>query len=78
MSQTVLARELGIARTYLSQIENDKVRPGLSLLKSISHRFCIPVALLLIDGAEPSNEIQLELRKLLGDLLTARLALKEG
>jgi transcriptional regulator with XRE-family HTH domain len=78
VSQTTLAEELGVARTYLSQVENNKVEPGLTLLKSVSQQFDIPLSLLVISHCNENQEIFVELRRLLGELLSARLVLKRG
>ncbi|MCK5127882.1 MAG: helix-turn-helix transcriptional regulator [candidate division Zixibacteria bacterium] len=75
ISQTALAEELGVARTYLSQIENNKVQPGLQLLRNISRRFDLPLSLLVIDPIDEDKEIFLELQNLLGNVLSARLKL---
>ncbi len=74
----MLAEELGVARTYLSQIENNKIEPGMNLLKSVSRQFDIPLSLLVISHSTENQEIFVELRKLLADLLSAKLALKRG
>ena len=76
VSQTELAVQLGIARTYLSQVENNRVEPGMPFLKSVSRRFSVPVSLLVIEHTEQDGEIISELQRLLGHLLSARLALK--
>jgi transcriptional regulator with XRE-family HTH domain len=78
ISQTALAMELGIARTYLSQVENGKVEPGLPLLRAISRRFEIPISLLVIEDTDENPDIIRELQKLLGNLLSARIALKRN
>ena len=77
ISQTGLAADLGFARTYLSQVENNKVEPGLSFLKAVSRRFGIPLSLLVINHSEQDQEVFLVLQKLLGNLLSARLVLTE-
>jgi transcriptional regulator with XRE-family HTH domain len=74
VSQTALAVELGVARTYLSQIENNKVQPGMTFLRAVSKKFGVPVSLLLIDKDDPDQEIFRELQKLLGAVLSVRMA----
>jgi transcriptional regulator with XRE-family HTH domain len=76
LSQTTLASELGVARTYLSRIENDKIEPGLSFLKAVSRRFNVPLSLLFIGYSKDNKEIFGELQKLLGHVLSAQIALK--
>lgn len=76
MSQTALAQELCIARTYLSQVENNRVEPGMQLLRAVSEKFQVPLPLLVIDEQCAGQEIFAELRKLLSDVLSARIALR--
>ena len=76
LSQTKLALELNIARTYLSQIENNKAEPGFQLLKKISHKFKIPLSLLVVSHTEENNELVDTLEKLVIDVLSARLAIR--
>jgi len=76
LSQTDLAKDLGIARTYLSQIENEKVEPGLTFLKAVSKKFSIPLSLLVLEDSDENHEIFGELQNLLGRLLSARIAIR--
>jgi transcriptional regulator with XRE-family HTH domain len=78
ISQTALASELGIARTYLSQIENNKVGPGLPLLRLLSTKFEIPISLLMIDDDGRNPDIFRELHNLLGELISARIMIRRG
>jgi len=75
VSQTSLAADLGVARTYLSQVENNKVKPGLGLLKAASEKFAIPLSLLVIDYSNEEGEIFQELQRLLCAVLSSRIAL---
>lgn len=47
-SQTVLAGELGISNSYLSEIETGVKKPGLDILEKYSIVFNIPVSSLLL------------------------------
>lgn len=71
--QGSLASQLGISRTYLSQLENERKRPGLNLLKEVSNFFQIPLALLLIEQEGIDSEIFKDLRKILSDVLIAKI-----
>lgn len=73
VSQTSLASELGVARSYLSQIENNRVEPGLNLLKAISDKFGIHLSLLVLGQTKEDGEIYQELRRLLDIVLSARI-----
>jgi len=73
LSQTELARRLGVTRAYLSQVENSKKQPGLPLLRDVSRVFQIPMALLVVDEGEGAEFN--EMREILGSLLSARLSL---
>ena len=48
----------------------------MPFLKTVSRRFDMPLSLLVIAHADEGGEIFLELQRLLGNLLAARLALK--
>ena len=49
LSQTGLAGELHVSRSYLSQLEKGRRQPCLNFLKGVSKFFNIPTALLLVD-----------------------------
>ena len=78
LSQSHLASELGIARTYLSSVENNKVTPSLNLLRAVSKRFAIPISLLVIEDYNKDDEISGEIRKLLSAFLSARFILDKS
>lgn len=46
-SLTKTAKELGVSKSYLSEIENNIKIPSLEMLKKISDHFDIPVSYLL-------------------------------
>ncbi len=73
LSQTGLAETLHISRTYLSQVEKGRRQPSLNFLKDVSKLFKIPTALLLIDGDGNDSEVAGELRKILNDVITAKI-----
>ena len=77
MSQEELSGILGVTRTYLSMIENDKKKASLSFLRDVASFFHIPIALLL--GWEGNSRVDdvlsQEIKKLFTDLLRVRLAL---
>ena len=72
-SQTDLALELGIARTYLSQVESGKIRPGLGFLTTVSKKFRIPLPLLVLDPNTGDHKIFAELRTILEAILAERI-----
>lgn len=53
--QGVLAKELGITQTYLSQIERDKKEPNLSLLKKIAASLGIPLPIIFFFALEADD-----------------------
>lgn len=62
--QAALARELGLSRSYLSEIESGKKEPSLDLLYRYSEYFHIPVSSLLLfseslDDPRPSDKLRL-------------------
>jgi len=75
-SQTDFARELGVTRSYLSQVENDRKQPSLELLRLTSKRLGVPLVLLLADQETDAatNQVLGELRRILSDILAARVA----
>ena len=76
IGQGQLATKLCVSRSYLCQVEKGRKNPGLELLKNFSRVFDVPLPLLLLPDEESSesNEILLELRKLLTELIAARTA----
>ena len=77
LSQEDLAGKLGVTRTYLSMVENDKKRASLGFLRDVASFFQIPVALLVAweEPSEPDDALLREIKVLFTDLLRARLAL---
>lgn len=75
LSQTELARQLNISRSYLSQVENGRKEPGLLLLKKLGRILRVPTALLVgDDDSEADSNVMSELRKILSDLLAVRIS----
>ncbi len=72
-SQLTLAERLGVSRAYLSQVENNRKQPSLLFLKEVSKTFGVPLALLVIGENDLDSEVYNELRKILGDILSAKL-----
>jgi transcriptional regulator with XRE-family HTH domain len=74
LPQGELARRLSVTSSYLSQIENGKKQPSLSLLKQISEEFSFPLPLLVLgDKSDKTHkEIFAELQNILSKLLLAR------
>ncbi len=72
-SQLTLAERLGVSRAYLSQVENNRKQPSLLFLKEVSKTFDIPLALLVTGENDLDSEVYNELRKILSDILTAKL-----
>jgi transcriptional regulator with XRE-family HTH domain len=48
LTQTSLAKRLGISNSYLSEIENDVKTPGMDLLAKYSDIFKMPVSSILL------------------------------
>jgi len=73
ISQTELAGRLSVTRSYLSQVENDRKQPSLSLLKRASD--CLGVPLVLLVAGEESGEAELfkRLQEILAELVAAKL-----
>lgn len=72
ISQQDLANALGVTKSYISYIENDKKTPGIKFLQSFSVFFDIPLPLLLWDGFEikpGSGAIDKEVKKQIDDLM---------
>lgn len=76
ISQGELAKRLNVTNAYLSQIENGRKEPSLSLLKVFSEQTRVPLPLLMIDsGNAAEDEIMGDLRKLLQNFLAVRTTL---
>jgi len=73
LSQTGLAEELHVSRPYLSQVEKGRRQPSLNFLKEVSKFFKIPTALLLVDENGNNSEVLGELRKILNDVIAAKI-----
>ncbi len=71
--QIDLANKLGVSRTYLSQVENNRKRPGLLFFKEVSKTLDVPLVLLLSIEDDLDSEIYNELRRILSNILTAKL-----
>lgn len=48
VSQIQLASELGISRSYLSEIESGRKQPSLDILKSYASHFDLPLSAILL------------------------------
>jgi transcriptional regulator with XRE-family HTH domain len=78
ISQTALAEELGVTRSYLSQVEKERKLPALPFLQKVSQRFEIPLPLLLVEEGEAGEDdlaILSELQGILAKVLAAKVAL---
>ncbi len=73
VSQGDLAERLQITRTYLSLVESGKKQPSLALVRRLSEELKIPIYLLIGAGPGEDGEIQSQMTKLFGDLLSARI-----
>jgi len=65
IKQVELANELGISKSYLSEIESNKKPVSMGLLGKYADHFCMPVSSLLIfseklEDAKNSTELSLE------------------
>ena len=67
VSQIDLANELGISRSYLSEIESGKKVPSLDLLQKYSTHFNIPLSsLVLFSEQAGESKRDLDVKKMLG------------
>jgi transcriptional regulator with XRE-family HTH domain len=73
LSQTGLAQNIHVSRSYLSQVEKGRRQPSLNFLKEVSKFFKIPTALLLVDEDGNHSEVLGELRKILNDVITVKI-----
>lgn len=48
IKQKVLAVKMGVSKSYLSLIENDKREPSLSFLKKLADELAIPLSMLFV------------------------------
>jgi transcriptional regulator with XRE-family HTH domain len=76
LTQAEMAAELDISRTLLSQLENGS-DPSMNVLRTISKRFQIPLALLVAQEDEAHSEIMNEARNMLDKILTASILLSD-
>lgn len=75
LSQREVADRVGVARTYLAQIESGKREPGLVLLRAVARVFNVPVALLLASDDSSGDPISKDLQSILISVLQARSAI---
>ena len=74
LTQGDLARELDVTRPYLSQVERGRKTPSLAFLRRAAETLRVPVALLVTNPDEPESEVFGELRRILADLLEAKMS----
>lgn len=60
MKQKELAQKLEIRDSYLSQLENEKKEPSLSLLKKIAGALDVPIAMFFWENNEQNIENPVE------------------
>jgi transcriptional regulator with XRE-family HTH domain len=70
LSQSELARDLGVSRQYLSEIENGR-EPGMELLRAAAAKFEVPAALFLLGESNGNDPITKSLRQILQLVLKA-------
>ena len=74
VSQIELASELGISRSYLSEIESGRKVPILDLLQKYSSHFNIPLSsLMLFSEQTDESRRDLDVKKMLGSKAIAIL-----
>ena len=79
ISQRELAKRLDISNVYLSQIETGKKDPSMSLLKTFSEQFSVPLPLLVIgSGSSMEAELVEGLRGILNSFLASRSFILPG
>ena len=55
LSQSELADQLNISRSYINEIERNKKEPSLDLLNKYARRFDVPLSSLLIFAEQSEN-----------------------
>lgn len=75
LSQIALAESLGVSRTYLSQVENERKQPSMTFLNKVSEIFNVPLPLLLVGEGTSDPQVFNELSILLRDFLAVKLKL---
>jgi transcriptional regulator with XRE-family HTH domain len=78
LSQINLAKKLDISRSYLSLVENEKKTPALPVIQRIAKLFDIPAALLFIEPDRNDSDLEIDLQRILGDVLAAKIHLAMG
>lgn len=75
LSQKELADSLGVARSYLSEIENGRRNPGIEFLRHVARYFDIPISLLVAweDADSFEGEIFKKLQGIFAELLASRI-----
>lgn len=73
-SQLELADKLRVSRTYLSQIENNRKQPSLAFLRDVAKVFKVPLVLLLTIEDDFDSNLFDELKKILSNILTAKIS----
>lgn len=48
LSQSEMAEQIGISRSYLNEIERDKKEPSLEILRKYAERFEVPLSSLML------------------------------
>ncbi len=65
-SQTKLSDEIGLSKSYISEIENEKKKPTLEIIEKYAKIFKIPAStIMLFAEVEMNNTLILKVRKFL-------------
>ncbi|MCX5618488.1 helix-turn-helix domain-containing protein [Bombella sp. TMW 2.2543] len=56
LSQSDLAKQINISRSYLNEIEHKKKEPSLAVLKKYADRFELPISSLMLFAEQESNK----------------------
>jgi transcriptional regulator with XRE-family HTH domain len=78
LSQKALAEKLEVSRSYLSLVENEKKSPSLPFLNKAAEAFSIPPVLLFVDPKDEESELFIDLQKILGKVLAAKVHLTKA
>ena len=70
ISQADLAKDLGVSRPYLSEVENGR-EPGMEMLKAAAKCFDVPVAIFMMGDDAGDDNITKSFRRILDAVLTA-------
>lgn len=63
LKQKEIAKNLGVSPNYLSSVENNKRKPSLSLLESLSDELNVPLSFLFLESMDEFKNFPQQERK---------------